>query len=163
MANNETIIVKDSKFIFKTNFSGDPNRDNFGNDARKANIILPEDLAHELMAKNVKVKTTKPKPGEEDDFVPTYFVPVNANYDSPRPPKIYLVSGDNDPRLLDEDSVCEIDHCYVLSVYAQLNLWENPRTGTASLYVNTMYVTQEVDDDPFAYMFRRKNTEEVPF
>lgn len=146
------IKIENTNFIFKTNFSGDPERDSFGSDARKATLIIPtEEQAMELMAGGVNVKQTKQKPGDEEEgFEPTYYVTVNVNYDTNWPPKIWLVSGDSEPQLLDEESVGIIDKCYVLNVNAVLNPYHNQRTRRTSLYVRTMYVEQDIEDDPYA-------------
>lgn len=145
------IKIENTNFIFKTNFSGDPERDTFGSDARKATLIIPtEEQAVALMNEGVNVKQTKPRPGEEEEFEPTYYVTVNINYDTNWPPKIWLVSGDSDPQLLDEESVGIIDKCYVLNVNAVLNPYTNSRTRRTSLYVRTMYVEQDIEDDPYA-------------
>lgn len=157
------ISIENTKFIFRTNFSGDPERDNFGSDARKADIIIPTyDQAMEMLDDGFNVKQTKPKPGEEDGFVPTYFVTIKVNYDTSWPPKIYLVSGDAEPVLLDEDSIDILDKCYVLNVNAVLNPYFNQKTGRGSLYVRTMYVEQDIEDDPFADRYRRKG-DRLPF
>jgi hypothetical protein len=154
------ISIENSNFIYRTNFSGDPERDSFGSDARIANIIIPDhEQARELIDEGFNVKTTKPREGEEEDFVPTYFVPIKVNYDTDWPPKIYLVTGDADPVLLDEDSIDVLDKCYVLNVNAILNPYQNPRTGRSSLYVRTMYVEQDIEDDPFAHRYIRRGEE----
>lgn len=156
MEKKPLIHIEDTKFIFATNFSGDPARDNFGSDARKATIIIPtEKQAMELRDMGVNVKQTKPKPDEGDDYIPTYYTAIRVNYNTNWPPKIYLVSGDAMPVLLDEESVCAIDNCYVLNVNAVLNPSRNPKTGRTSLYVRTMYVEQEVEADPFAHRYMR--------
>lgn len=158
------ITIENTKFIFMTNFSGDPERDNFGSDARKANIIIPDhEQARDMIDAGFNVKRTKPKPGEEDEYVPTYFVSINVNYDTDWPPKIYLVTGDADPVLLDEETIDILDKCYVLNVNAVLNPYHNQRTGKSSLYVRTMYVEQDIEDDPFAGRYGRRNNEDVPF
>lgn len=64
-----------------------------------------------------------------------------------------MVSGNAEPRLLDEDSVDLIDDCYVIGVDAVLNPYHNPRTNKKSLYVRTMYVKQDIEDDPFAHKY----------
>lgn len=151
MKERKLIAIENTNFIFATNFAGDPERDSFGSDTRKANIIIPDhEQAHALMDAGFNVRSTKPKPGEEDEFVPVYFVSANVNYDTDWPPKIYLVSGDSEPRLLDEDSVEILDKCYVLNVNVVLNPYQNKRNGRSSLYVRTMYVEQDIEDDPFA-------------
>lgn len=156
MEKKPLIHIENTKFIFTTNFSGDPTRDNFGSDARKATIIIPdEEQAMDLMDMGVNVKRTKPRPGEEEDYEPVYYAPIRVNYNTNWPPKIYLVSGNSSPVLLDEESVKAVDNCYVLNVNAVLNPSFNPKTGRTSLYVRTMYVEQEVESDPFAHRYAR--------
>ena len=75
---------------------------------------------------------------------------MSLNYDSEWPPKVYLVTGNNMPVLLDEESVGILDKIYVTNVDVVLNPYHNQRTGRNSLYVKTMYVEQDVEDDPFA-------------
>ena len=147
------IVIDNTKFIFKTNFAGDPAEDRFGSNKRRGNIIIPDpEMAADLFNRGFKVKATKPRPGEEEDFVPTYYISVMLNYDSPWPPEVYLVSGGN-PVALDEESVGVVDKCYVLRVRVALNPYENPKTGIKSMYIRTMYVEQDVADDPFAHLY----------
>jgi len=148
------IVIDDTKFILQTNLAGDPAVDRFGSNKRRVNIIIPDpEMAQELFNRGFKVKATKPKPGEEEDFVPTYYISVMLNYDSPWPPEVYLVSGNATPVALNEESVGVVDKCYVLRVRVALNPYENPKTGIKSMYIRTMYVEQDVADDPFAHMY----------
>lgn len=163
MAEKKLISIENTRFIFTTNFSGDPARDNFGSDVRKANIIIPDpEQAMDMLNEGFNVKQTKPKPGEEEGFIPTFYVSTTVNYDTEWPPKIYLVTGDAEPVLLDESSIDILDKVYVINVNAILNPYHNQRTGKKSLYVRTMYVEQNVEDDPFADRYRR-NRPELPF
>lgn len=151
------ISIEDTNFIWRTNFSGDPERDSFGSDARQANLIIPNPaMAEDLIAEGYNIKHTKPQEGEEEGFEPRYFVSVKVNFNSFNPPRIYLVSGDADPLLLDKESIDILDRCQVLNVNATLNPYENPRTGRKSLYVRTMYVEQDIEDDPFAQRYARR-------
>lgn len=161
MQDRKLIFVDDTKFIYQTNFSGDPDRDRFGSDSRKGNLIIPTaEQAQELVDLGFNVRETTPKPDEEEGFEPTYFVSVIANYDSTWPPRIYLVSGDAAPVLLDEKSVGIVDRCYVLNVNAVLNPYHNPKTGRSSLYIKTMYVEQDVEEDPYASRYHRRGIED---
>lgn len=156
MREKRLISIENTRFIWRTNFSGDPERDTFGSEARKANVVIPtEEQAMELIEQGFNVKKTRPKPGEEEDFVPTYFVAINVNYDTNWPPKIWLVSGKAEKVLLDADSIDILDKIYVLNVDVVLNPYCNQRTGKSSLYVRTMYVTQDIEDDPFAHRYMR--------
>lgn len=158
MQEKRLIRIDDTKFIYITNFSGDPDRDRFGNAARRANLIIPDhDQAREMIDAGFNVKRTEPRPDEEEGFVPTYFVAVNINYDTDWPPKIYLVSGDAEPRLLDEESVGILDKFRAINVNAVLNPYYNQRTGRSSLYVRTMYVEQDLEDDPYAHRYARND------
>ena len=111
------------------------------------------------------VKVTKPRDGDEDGFAPEYFVAIGVNYDSNWPPKIYLVSGNADPVELNENTVGCLDGIQVQNVNVVLNPYQNQKTGRKSLYVRTMYVEQDINDDPFASRYRRRNDDDgsLPF
>lgn len=159
------VIVENGKFIFDTNFAGDPKTDRFGSDERKANLVIPDiDLARELIDDGFNVRLTKPRVGEEEGFVPRYFVKVKLNYKSTWPPKVYLVTDEDKSVLLDEESVACLDDIWVDRVNAVLNRYEGP--NGKSLYVKSMEVYQKVDDDPISAKYRRRNRdeeEEIPF
>lgn len=164
--NSKIITIENTRFIFATNFSGDPERDTYGDDSRKANIIIPtKEQADDLAEQGFNVKRTSPKPGEEEGFVPAYFIVVRVSYNSEWPPKVYLVSGNSEPRLLDESTISTLDKIYVTNVNAVLNPYYSERNKTWSLYVKTMYVEQDVDDDPFVARYRKSNNEDevLPF
>lgn len=156
MREKKLICIENTRFIYDTNFAGDPDRDRFGSDARKVNIIIPDHMqARELIDMGFNVRQTKPRIGEEEDFIPTYFVAVNINYDTDWPPKVYLVSGDAEPVELDESTVGRLDKCRVKNVNVVLNPYHNKRVGRSSLYVRTMYVEQDIESDPFAHRYIR--------
>ena len=159
------VIIEGSRFIFNTNFSGDPKRDTFGSDQRKANIIIPdEDQANRLLNEGYNVKMTKPRPGEEDGFTPTYYISVKLNYESAWPPKVYIVNDDGRGVLLDDETVGCVDDMWIESVNAVLNPYEG-RNGK-SLYVKSMEIFQKMDDDPISAKYRRNSSdrdEEIPF
>lgn len=159
------VIIENGKFIFDTNFAGDPKKDRFGSDERKANLVIPDiDLARELIDDGFNVRLTKPRVGEEEGFVPRYFVKVKLNYKSTWPPKVYLVTDEDKSVLLDEESVACLDDIWVDRVNAVLNRYEGP--NGKSLYVKSMEVYQKVDDDPISAKYRRRNRdeeEEIPF
>lgn len=153
------VIVENGKFIFDTNFAGDPKKDRFGSDERKANLVIPDiDLARELIDDGFNVRLTKPRVGEEEGFVPRYFVKVKLNYKSTWPPKVYLVTDEDKSVLLDEESVACLDDIWVDRVNAVLNRYEGP--NGKSLYVKSMEVYQKVDDDPISAKYRRRNRDE---
>ena len=78
----QKVNIDDTRFIFTTNFSGDPSRDRFGSDKRRVNVVIPTmELENHLMDLGVKVRQTNPNPERtyDEPFVPTYFVPVTIN------------------------------------------------------------------------------------
>lgn len=171
-----TIAVDDTRFIFATNFSGDPTKDRFADSRRKANLLIPDpEQAKDLVKAGFKVRETRPRPDDDpNEFVPEYFVTALLKYRNRAgqpvkyPPKVYLVSGDKEPVLLDEDSVSCIDSMRVKNVNVILNPYEyDPANNGLSLYIRTMYVEQDLDDDPYAarYCSRQDDRydEEDPF
>lgn len=169
-----TIAVDDTRFIFQTNFAGDPAKDRFADSRRKANLLIPDpEQAKDLIKAGFKVRETRPRPDDDpNDFIPEYFVTVLLKYRNRMnqpvkyPPKVYLVSGNQEPVLLDEDSVECIDNMRIKNVNVILNPYEyDPVNNGLSLYVRTMYVEQDLDDDPYAarYRNRQEEYEEEPF
>lgn len=162
-----TIAVDDTKFIFATNFAGDPEVDRFGDSRRKANLLIPSrEQAMALIDEGVKVRATRPRQDDDPDtFEPEYFVPILLKFRTKDgtavkyPPKVYLVSG-RSKTLLDEESVGILDHVHVKNVNVVLNpyVYDHTKDGI-SLYVRTMYVEQ-AEDDPYA---DRYNFEDDPF
>lgn len=159
MASNPRLIcIDDTRFIFTTNFSGDPARDTYGDDRRKCNIIIPsEDQAKDITKAGFKVKTTKPRKNEDpNDFKPEYYIETQVKYRKRNgekvkyPPKIYLVPGNGQPKIeLTEESIGCLDHIRVKNVNVVLNPWERD-DGSLGLYIRTLYVEQDIDDDPYA-------------
>ena len=168
-----TIAVDDTRFIFQTNFSGDPARDRFADARRKASLIIPDpEQAKDLIKAGFRVRETRPRQDDDpNDFVPEYYVTILLKYRNRKnepvkyPPKVYLVSGDNEPVLLDEESVSCIDQMRIRNVNVILNPYEyDPVNNGLSLYIRTMYVEQDLDDDPYAARYRRQEEyEEEPF
>lgn len=169
-----TIAVDDTRFIFATNFAGDPSKDRFADARRKANILIPDpEQAKDLIKAGFKVRETRPRQDDDpNDFVPEYFVTAILKYRNRMgqavkyPPRVYLVSGGNEPVLLDEESVGLIDNMRVKNVNVVLNPYEyDPANNGLSLYIRTMYVEQDLDDDPYAarYRSRQEDYEEDPF
>lgn len=151
------ITIENTRFIFDTHFSGDPNLDKFRSTQRYANLVIPDiNLARQMIDMGCNVKLTRPKEGEEEGFEPRYFVRVVVNYESEWPPKVYLVSGDAEPVMMNGDTIGMLDKMWIKNVNVQLNL--HPWTDGISLYVKTMYVEQSLEDDPFAARYMNRET-----
>lgn len=156
MPNNfekKVIVLSDTNFIFTVNFLGNPEKDSFGSTVRKANIIIPtKEQADELVARGLNVKVTRPR--EDDDaYTPEYFIQVILNFDSYRPPKVFIVEEGHNPVRLDENTIGQIDDAAesasIKKVNAVCNMYEKPGKPT-TLYIQTMYVEINTDLDPFA-------------
>lgn len=160
MQYRDSILIADTKFIFRTNFAGDPAKDKFHSSTRRGNLIIPnEELALEMADAGYNIKQTNPREGEEEGFVPTYFVPIIIGYNHPRKkPKVYLVTN-GVPTELDEDTVGMIDDVYVTNVNATLNPRYSQDRDSWTLYVSQLYVEQDVDDDPWAERYNWRNNE----
>ena len=162
----DQIVISNTRFIFSTNFAGDPANDRFGSNKRRGNIIIPDpEMAAELLARGFKVKATKPRPDDDpENYQPDYYISAQLNYASQWPPEVYLVSGNAEPVLLNEGSVGVIDKAYIKNVNVALNPYENKVTGIKSMYINVMYVEQDVAGDPFAHLYANRNGEgTLPF
>lgn len=165
----QKVNIDDTRFIFTTNFSGDPERDRFGSDQRRVNVIIPtEELAQHLLDLGVKVKQTKPNPEctYDEPFVPTLYVPVNIKMDSKWPPHIYWVTTAGKRLLCNEDTISQLDFIRVKNVCLQANLVEKRNfPGEYSLYADVMYVEQDADADPYAERYAQyaEPAPEVPF
>lgn len=176
--NNDTIRVNldNTRVIFNTNFSGDPARDTYGDDRRKCNLIIPsKEQAKDLTKKGFKVKATKPRANDDPNtFEPEYYLMVQIKYRKrdrtpvKYPPNVFLVVGNNPPLALTEETVGCLDHIRIKNVNAVLTSWTND-DGTLSAGVRTIYVEQDLDDDPYAARYAQRteagmdDSEEIPF
>lgn len=169
MFNQEQFNFDDTRFIFTTNFSGDPNRDNFGDTRRKVNLIIPsEDLAKALIKADIKVRQTKPgKYDNPEDFVPEYYVPVIIQYRKKDgttvkyPPSVYLVTEPGaQPVKMSEETVGSLDYIRVKNVNCVATIREYTKAdGTVghNLQTKVMYVEQDMDQDPYAAQYARRD------
>lgn len=173
----KTIAIDNTRFIYQTQFSGDPTKDRFGDARRKCNILIPDmEQVRDLIKAGFTVRETKPRPDEDlADFQPEYFVTAILKYRNRNgmpvkyPPKVYLVNENDEPVLQSEDTIALLDDMRIRNVNVILNPYEyDPANHGMSLYIRTMYVEQDMDDDPYAALYRRRREEadeddEMPF
>ena len=169
MYTQEQFNFDDTRFIFTTNFSGDPKRDNFGDTRRKVNIIIPsEELAKSLTKAGVKVNQTKPgKYDDPNDFVPEFYTTVIIQFRKrdgqavKYPPSVYLVPGVGcEPVKMTEETIGALDEIRVKNVNCIATVREYTKTdGTLghNLQTKVMYVEQDMDQDPYAARYARKD------
>ena len=169
---DKRITIDNTRFIFATNFSGNPANDRFSDSRRKCNLLIPDpEQARDLMKQGVKVRETRPREDEDpNEFVPEFFVTALLKYEDrggnkvKYPPKVYLVVDDNAPVLLDEETIDMLDRIRAKNVNVILNAYEYDPVGhQKSLYIRTMYVEQDMDDDPYAARYNRRGYEEDNF
>ena len=151
----QILEINDARIIFR-NFSGVGDKYNREGD-RNFSVVIPNVEIAEALKKdgwNVKEK-------EAEDGSVLYRLPVKVSYAN-RGPAIYVVSGNNDPVRLDENTVDMLDNIDIMSVDMDINPyhWEL-RDGTKGVaaYLDAMRVVQNVDR--FGAMYANK--EEAPF
>lgn len=164
----ERVCFDDTRFIFMTNFSGDPKRDNYGDSRRKVELIVPsQEQAKALTKAGIKVRETKPGPYDDPEtFVPEYHVTVLVQYRKrdgepvKYPPAVHLVVPGQPAVLMTEETVGTLDHIRVKNVNCVATIRDYmDRDGKPgrNLQTRTMYVEQDMDDDPYAEKYRRSN------
>ena len=139
--------IDDARIIFR-NFSGRADKYNREGDRNFALIIPNQDIADALMndtneyGVSWKVKIKEPR--EEGD-APFMYLPVNVKFND-RGPKVVLISGNNQTPL-DEDTVSILDDINISCVDMDIGPYDGESTygPFRSAYLQTMYVTQEID------------------
>lgn len=151
--------IRDTRFAYRTNLAGDPTRSKYADDRRMATIIIPENIAEEMAANGVKVKQTRPGKNHPhpEEFEPEYFVQAQAKFRNrfgepvKYPSRVYLVCGDNERRLLDEEDLELIDRIPVKNVKVLLNENRKNPEDRPSLYIRVMDVEQDMDAEIYDY------------
>lgn len=171
MANLNLINIMDTSFMFGekgVNLSGNPAKSKVGSNQRNCLIKVPDPhQAFELKEKGIEVMETRPREDQDpDDFVPDYFIRGILSYADKYgnrhkfPPEIYLVNENEEAVPIDEDSVGPIiddlaARGRVKAVHVILNTSEKKNGNGFNLYIKTMYVEQNIEDDPIASRFKK--------
>ena len=145
---NNSYVIENTRFAYRTNLAGDPTRSKYADDRRMATFILPDSLVEDMASNGVRIKQTRPGKNHPnpEEFEPENFVQAQAKFRNRAgemvkfPPKIYLVCGDNEPKLLDEEDLELIDRIPVKNVKVVLNEYHRTPADPPSLYIRTMYV-----------------------
>lgn len=155
-----------TNFIFDTHFAGKRReRDRYNPAGRSFSIIIPdEDYARMMMEDGFDVRTTKPRPGYEEDFEPEYYVNVYMKYKSENgasDPVVNLIKEDFDGKYsvpLDEHTVGNLDDIRIKrnSVRAVLSPYTKGGGDHPTLYLQILYVEQDTDSDPWARAFPQR-------
>lgn len=147
MANYMKDLLLEGVRIFHKNFSGRATQFNREGD-RNFSVILPPEIVDAVINDGWRVRTLPPK-ADVEGSEPLNFIDVRVNYDSTRPPEVYLVTAKN-TILLDKDTVGTIDRAEIVNVDLILHPhpWEAAGKSGVKAYLKKMYIT--IADDPLA-------------
>lgn len=136
----KTFMVEDGRIIFR-NFAGKESQYN-RKGVRTFAVILPEDVAQEMLADGWNVKW--PKPGLDGE-VGDPFVRVEVRYDI-RPPRVVLLT-ETTRTQLDEDSVELLDWANIkyVDLIARGSFWSNNGKSGLKAYLQSLFITIEED------------------
>lgn len=146
MADKKTVTIEDAQIVFR-NFAGAEDKFNAAG-ARNFSVILPEDVAEQMLADGWNVKLLKAR--DEGD-TPTPYVQVAVKY-GVRPPRITLLTSTTRTGL-GEDTVEMLDYAEFQTVDLIMTGydWEvNGKSGTKA-YLQTMFATIVEDELDFKY------------
>lgn len=137
------ILQIDDARIIHRNFSGAGSKFNREGDRNFSLVIEDRDLANKLIEEGWNIKIKEPK--DEGD-IPFMYLPVKVKF-SDRGPSVYLKSGPENCVRLTEDTIDCLDDIDILGVDLDIRPydWEvNGKSGRTA-YLQSIYVTQEVD------------------
>lgn len=165
----ERVNIKDTQFIFRTNFRG-MKTDYNANGNKEFNIVLPEDLGLEMEKDGWNVKHLLPKEEGDSEIL---HLPVRVNFNSAYPPRVWLINADTGKRvMLDDETIGQLDFLSreeIRKVNISLNprQWENHQGLTRiKAYCNSMQVY--FLPDPFEAEYEEQfgsseDLDDVPF
>ena len=140
-APREILQIDDAKIIYR-NFAGRGDKYNREGDRNFAVVIPDQKMANELIDRGWNVKI---KPPRDEDDEPFMFLPVKVKFND-RGPHVYLVTGRNKNRLIDDAIAC-LDDIDISRVDLDIRPydWEvNGKTGRTA-YLQNIQVVQEID------------------
>jgi len=140
--NDRNITIEDAQIAFR-NFQGKEDAYNRAGDRNFA-ILLPEDLAAEMLDKGWNVKHLK-KRDEEDDSPPQAYIQVAVSYKA-RPPKVCMITS-RGLTYLSEDELDVLDWVDIETADVTLNPYEwvvRDKTGVKA-YAQSIFIKIEED------------------
>lgn len=142
--------VKNTRFIYQTNFTGAPSRFNPKGEKPNANIVLDEETAAMLLDAGFRVKTTKPK-DDDVEYIPEHYLNLKCSFGGLADPDIRMIPcpPGEDPKecqqiQLTADTVCNIDEARVVRVDVSFADYHH-RMGV-SAYIRKMRVVVVPDE-----------------
>lgn len=136
--------IDDARIIFR-NFTGVASKYNREGDRNFAVIIPNEEIKDQLINDGWNVKVRPPRDIDEQPFM---YLPVKIKYgENGRGPAAYVISGNNTPTRLNEETISMLDEIDIQSVEMDLRPydWEvNGKTGRTA-YLQSIKVVQNID------------------
>lgn len=141
-----TVLMEGVRIIFR-NFQGKEGQYNKEGD-RNFGVILPPQVAEQMLADGWNVKYLKPREEDEgDEPEETPWLSVSVNFDKGRPPKIMVIT-DRGRTALDVETVETLDWADIQNVdlIVRPYTWEVSGRSGVKAYLQSMYVTIEEDE-----------------
>ena len=124
----------------------------FKTDERFCNITVPKDMVDIFKQYEIDMWETTPK-DDLDVVEPTYITKIKLTFGSKTIVK--LVAPKKRPVDLTEETVGIVDDMHVRGIDVVLGRGrERKNNGKYQLWINTMYVYQDIPEDAFAYKFK---------
>ena len=145
---NGKLIIEDA-FILYRNFSGNQTDYNAAG-KRNFNVVIDDpDFAQVLQNEGWNVKFRAPRDPQDQG---THHIKVNVNFDSARPPRIFMHTN-NTVKELDNQTVGQLDQADIIGCDMSISPYSWERNGSAgiSAYLDTMHVV--IKEDPFAHKY----------
>ena len=142
MSERETVMIEGAQLVFR-NFSGAESAFNPAG-SREFSVLLDDETAQELIAKEYNVKFLKPRDEESGD-APQAYLPVAVSYKL-RPPTIIMITSTGRAKL-DEGSVETLDWADIINsdLIITPSRWVvGAKTGIKA-YLKSLYVTVQED------------------
>lgn len=141
----KNITVEGTKLIFR-NLAGAADDYNKAGGNRSTGVLIPNEIAQELIDEGWNVKFLKPRDEQEE---PQAWLTVKAKFGK-YPPSIYICT-ERGKTELTEETVDSIDYAEIRDVDIVIRPFEY-EPGKISAYIKTMYVN--IIEDVFAYKYQ---------
>jgi hypothetical protein len=144
MATPSAFTIEGGTLIFR-NFAGAEGKYNVAGDRNFA-VILPQDIADQMLADGWSVKYLTPREDEDGVETRTPYLAINVSYKN-RPPRILLLTESTRVNIT-EDTVGVLDWTDIKNADMVVNpfAWDVGGKQGIKAYLKSLYVTAEEDD-----------------
>lgn len=123
---------------------------------RFCNFVVPRDMVEKFERQNIDMWLAS-EPNEDDGYI-TRFSKMKIKFNEYT--NIFLVEPNSDPVKISEATAPILDGIRIRNADVELGRSGNPnKRGKYSLWVRTLYIYQDLPQDPFAYKFEHINNE----